>query len=686
MRHLNSLESLIGSKDLDTSSLNLDQGDIGKSGLPIISFEEISEGLITKGYDQDLLQTLKGNRFNIVDQAIFFSQAANSNNYNATSLSFIKLYELFRKHILNIDAFLSGIYCGKCVRNRKSSKKHYCIEEMILSIFNNENIDKNQRFDELTKIVPERVSRYLTSKSPIGKTAINNNGKLYHLRPRDDIFCSILEKFMPITSIGGSNVIAYLLLYIYKCMGGQKKNEFKSWLLNNKKTETSDKDKAYVRAIGVLADSLMVSEYYMYESYSDNPNDSFDAIKSILLREDFRSYYTKTEFPVSYFDNNFFTSANTCLKHFFTSQSKSRQRGAFLDSACLQQIFQGPPGTGKSFTLKEMLKSTLNLTDEELDTTTQVERIVGHPELNSTDFIGSYRPITQSDKLEYSFTPGPFTRLLKKSLDSEMNSTPYILIIEELNRTNAAALFAEVFQLLDRNDHGRSEYATNLGQDVNQYLGKPEDFKTYLPANFAIWATMNTADQGVFPLDTAFKRRWSFKYLGVDEGQDKWWSKSSEWNPEVPSCNGLHWQEFRMFINQQLAANDIEEDRQLGGFFLSKYELNSERVKESIMTKVIGYLRDDVLRYEPHVLFKSNNNKVKGFGSLLQDMKKAGILSVFKGSPKVDFVRESIEEYVKAWELVKSDEALGKADPQSEEETSNKTSSEKEPQSVGGNQ
>ncbi len=341
-----------------------------------------------------------------------------------------------------------------------------------------------------------------------------------------------------------------------------------------------------------------------------------------------------------------------------------------------QLLLQGPPGTGKSYTLKQKLKTTLNLTDTELETTQQIERIVGHPELTSADFIGHYRPITNKDKeLEYKFIPGPFTRLLKRALDSEAENAPHILIIEELNRTNAAALFAEVFQLLDRDDEGRSEYSTNLGQDVNGYLEKSEDFKAYLPANFAIWATMNTADQGVFPLDTAFKRRWSFKYLGVDDGRDEWWVAGNQWNPKVPGCE-LYWQELRVFINQKLGESGFDEDRQLGGFFLSKAELKADRVKESVMTKVIGYLRDDVLRYEPHVLFKSEKDKVRGFGALLREMEKNGILSVFKDLPRADTVRHSIKEYVDAWGTLSSGDELSEDEPSSDESSSDDDSSE----------
>ncbi len=322
-----------------------------------------------------------------------------------------------------------------------------------------------------------------------------------------------------------------------------------------------------------------------------------------------------------------------------------------------QLILQGPPGTGKSHQLDARL-SGYGI-DQDSD---RFERVVGHPELTSADFIGQYRPMTKgaNAELEYCFVPGPFTRLLKQALGDPKQA--YILIIEELNRTNAAAMFAEVFQLLDRRDDGQSKYGVNLGADVNRYLLKKEDeetsdkdeerisrHKVRLPANFAIWATMNTADQGVFPMDTAFKRRWSFEYLGVNEGEEIWGKadpqKSNPWNPMIMDDGSMDWQSLRKGINQVLSQHGKDEDRQLGGFFLTQRELGWDPmngclvdnhlaiIQQNIMTKVIGYLRDDVLRYEPHVLFIANEQQaVPGFSGLISQMKREGILSVFRAN------------------------------------------------------
>jgi hypothetical protein len=310
-------------------------------------------------------------------------------------------------------------------------------------------------------------------------------------------------------------------------------------------------------------------------------------------------------------------------------------------SSVTNLILQGPPGTGKSYRLSQQTHK-----DD------QVMRIVCHPEMTNAHFIGTYRPQKDKDdksKLTYDFQPGPLTKVLRQALVSYLGDEPirHILIIEEINRANAAALFAEAFQLLDRTKNGWSEHATDLGDDVIGYLG--DDlmakmklrFKTEnpdhaladsegvrLPPNLFLWATMNTADQGVFPMDTAFKRRWTFDYLGVDDSEEVW--MNSPWNPHIDGESiELKWQELRQAINASLEAQGIDEDRQLGAFFLNESELtDSEKLKEHITNKVIAYLRDDVLRYEPYKLFKKTNNQVPGFAKLRATIKNDGLLAV----------------------------------------------------------
>ncbi|MBM4290947.1 MAG: hypothetical protein FJ138_05480 [Deltaproteobacteria bacterium] len=321
-------------------------------------------------------------------------------------------------------------------------------------------------------------------------------------------------------------------------------------------------------------------------------------------------------------------------------------------------ILQGPPGTGKSHRLNARL-TQIGVTPD-----TQA-RVVGHADLTSADLIGVYRPVMrgESNDLTYSFREGPLTRLLKEALHNP--NRLYVLIIEEINRANPASLLAEIFQLLDRVDSPEGEDAplpgwsatpADLGEDVRTYLeidDLPDLAQDHLasgvrlPPNFGIWATMNTADQGVFPMDTAFRRRWTFEYMGVDDRKDVWEGNESGWNPLVPGYLTLRWQALRQAINNTLERARVEEDRQLGPFFLSRRELRAEprELLDHLLYKVIAYLRQDVVRHTPEALFAAEgpDEYVPGLAGLCRKARAGGLLSIFK---------EGIVKGVHQWEHI----------------------------------
>jgi len=233
--------------------------------------------------------------------------------------------------------------------------------------------------------------------------------------------------------------------------------------------------------------------------------------------------------------------------------------------------------------------------------------------------IGTYRPIPvfrksnedilDSDRqteitpaleplIDYRFVPGPLLELYV--LAKKNQNTNYVLVIEELNRADAAGVFGDFFQLLDRDETtGISKFPINAPTDVSDYLVSEciEETEITLPGNLYIWCTMNSADQGVMPLDAAFKRRWSFEYLPLDQYEEI--TISWQLSLSAPECNIL-WNDFRHIINDMLSANNVPEDRLMGPFFLSKGELNEPN---TFKNKVLLYLRDDVLRHEPESLF-----------------------------------------------------------------------------------
>ena len=172
------------------------------------------------------------------------------------------------------------------------------------------------------------------------------------------------------------------------------------------------------------------------------------------------------------------------------------------------RIVFGAPGTGKSFGLKKDCDNLLK------DTEGSYERVTFHPDYSYSQFVGTYKPVMDIDgkSIKYDFVPGPFMRVYVEALRSGRtdNPQPHLLLIEEINRAKVAAVFGDVFQLLDRDAAGVSEYEIQASEDIRRYLadklgGNPDNYqKIRIPNNMFIWSTMNSADQGVFPMDTAF--------------------------------------------------------------------------------------------------------------------------------------------------------------------------------------
>ena len=286
------------------------------------------------------------------------------------------------------------------------------------------------------------------------------------------------------------------------------------------------------------------------------------------------------------------------------------------------RILFGAPGTGKSFTLKNEAKSLLAHGGHN-------ERVTFHPDYSYANFVGTYKPVPSidsdgKDAITYSYVPGPFMRVYVKALKNsrELNPLPHLLVIEEINRANVAAVFGDVFQLLDRGDDEVSEYPIQASEDIKKYLaselgGDPEDYaEIRLPDNMFIWATMNSADQGVFPMDTAFKRRWDFTYLGIDDSEAGIIGKTvilgkGEYRRVV------EWNALRKAINEELLTYKVNEDKLMGPYFISKKNLPEGNVIDPVeftrifKNKVIMYLFDDAAKQKRITLFGGCDEKAK---------------------------------------------------------------------------
>lgn len=281
------------------------------------------------------------------------------------------------------------------------------------------------------------------------------------------------------------------------------------------------------------------------------------------------------------------------------------------------RIVFGAPGTGKSHTL-DLDSKVFGLNQE---------RVTFHPNYSYAQFVGTYKPVEGEKKgeISYEYVPGPFMRMyVEAKKHPEQN---YLLLIEEINRANVAAVFGDVFQLLDR-EEGISEYPITTSEDLRKYLLKEltekkaleecseqeKEFCKYMriPDNLYLWATMNSADQGVFPMDTAFKRRWEFEYIGIDKER-----KNVE-NYVIPMGVGknryyVKWNELREKINGILSKdeNRVNEDKLLGPFFISKSVLNNalgdeeteDKFIKAFESKVMMYLFEDVMKMRTEKIF-----------------------------------------------------------------------------------
>ena len=304
--------------------------------------------------------------------------------------------------------------------------------------------------------------------------------------------------------------------------------------------------------------------------------------------------------------------------------------GVFKSDKKRNLIYFGAPGTGKSYNLNEDMKS-LNI---------DYERVTFHPDYSYANFVGTYKPVPKGENISYEYVPGPFMRSLVKALKNP--SEGFLLIIEEINRANVAAVFGDVFQLLDRDSDNESRYAIETTEDMRYYLKRElnKDFdKIKIPSNMFIWATMNSADQGVFPMDTAFKRRWDFKYFGINHNDELVSNIKVELNDQL-----ISWNELRKAINDELLSYRINEDKLLGPFFAFNEYLDTEipinEFKDIFKSKIIMYLFEDAARSRRNDLFSGvAKNTNLTYSQICEAFDEKGI-EIFCDNIKEKFIKE----------------------------------------------
>lgn len=395
----------------------------------------------------------------------------------------------------------------------------------------------------------------------------------------------------------------------------------------------------------------------------------------------------------------------------------SRTENHLLKTTGLQQIYYGAPGTGKSKTIKDLTFGE------------DVIRTTFHPDSDYASFVGTYKPITEEvdlrdcygkkvidddtkevvkeERIAYKFIPQAFLeayvkawkKLGRKKNDNSDKSynrihpalldTPEIftknkaskkqfLIIEEINRGNCAQIFGDLFQLLDRNEYGFSDYPIVADKDMQKYLekefagweitNKDEINQLYgeahmvnlimkgerlvLPSNLYIWATMNTSDQSLFPIDSAFKRRWDWKYVPIREGRDKETNTPLNWYINTGDKQ-YKWWSFISLVNKLIGSLTNSEDKKLGYFFCKAKD--GEIDADLFVSKVIFYLWNDVFKdygFDDKD-FQDEEGKILSFDRFYED--KNGKTNVDIAIVKQFLENLGVEEYISEEEEEKID-------------------------------
>ena len=348
-----------------------------------------------------------------------------------------------------------------------------------------------------------------------------------------------------------------------------------------------------------------------------------DMIDLLYENEEFKAYNTKG-------GNQYSNALETYLKFLHAKEIFAEEtKPKYSSILSLQQIFYGAPGTGKSKAIKDLTFGE------------SVIRTTFHPDSDYASFVGTYKPITEEvvlrdcygkkviddetkevvkeERIAYKFIPQAFLEAYVEAWKILGSGKKQYLIIEEINRGNCAQIFGDLFQLLDRNEYGFSDYPIVADKDMQKYLekefagweitNKDEINQLYgevnmvnlimkgerlvLPSNLYIWATMNTSDQSLFPIDSAFKRRWEWKYVPIREGRDKETNSPLNWYINTGDKQ-YNWWSFISKVNKLIGSLTNSEDKKLGYFFCKAKD--GEIDADLFVSKVIFYLWNDVFK------------------------------------------------------------------------------------------
>lgn len=409
-----------------------------------------------------------------------------------------------------------------------------------------------------------------------------------------------------------------------------------------------------------------------------------DIIDSLNNNEEFKQY-EKTG------SNQYSNALKTYMRFLYAKEifQNEAKKIKVPSNLTLQQIYYGAPGTGKSKAIKDLTFGE------------DVIRTTFHPDSDYASFVGTYKPITEEvvlrdcngkkvideetgkvvkeDRIAYKFIPQAFLEAYVEAWKKLGSGKKQYLIIEEINRGNCAQIFGDLFQLLDRNEYGFSDYPIVADKDMQKYLekefegseitNKDEINQLYgeanmvnlimkgerlvLPSNLYIWATMNTSDQSLFPIDSAFKRRWDWKYVPIREGRDKETNAKLNWYINTGNKQ-YDWWSFISKVNKLIGSLTNSEDKKLGYFFCKAKD--GEIDADLFVSKVIFYLWNDVFKdygFDDKD-FQDEEGKILSFDRFYEDVNGVTNVNVanvelFLENLGVDeFISDDEEEYINA--------------------------------------
>ena len=459
--------------------------------------------------------------------------------------------------------------------------------------------------------------------------------------------------------------------------------QYKSFILNCTTSPKSVNNYSdFKRINGTVAKIKGIESFDIYSCV--HTKELQDIIDSLYDNEEFKQY---DKIGSNQYSNTLKTYMRfLCAKELFSNEAKKIDAPK---TTGLQQIYYGAPGTGKSKTIKDLTFGE------------SVIRTTFHPDSDYASFVGTYKPITEEvvlrdcngkkvidddtkevvkeERIAYKFIPQAFLEAYVKAWKKLGSGKKQYLIIEEINRGNCAQIFGDLFQLLDRNEYGFSDYPIVADKDMQKYLEKEfegweitnkdkinqlygeanmvnlimKGERLVLPSNLYIWATMNTSDQSLFPIDSAFKRRWDWKYVPIREGRDKETNVPLNWYINTGDKQ-YNWWSFISKVNELIGSLTNSEDKKLGYFFCKAKD--GEIDADLFVSKVIFYLWNDVFKdygFDDKD-FQDEEGKILSFDRFYEDKNgktnvDIAIVELFLENLGVDeFISDEGEEYINA--------------------------------------